>query len=112
MPNHRKLLGIAALIAAFCLPALIASAAPADDDPSLSVVVSEIAWMGTTASYNHEWIELYNNTAAPVDLAGWTLRAADGSPSIPLAGTIPPAGHLLLERSDSAVPAVPDQEDE
>ena len=107
MPNHRKLLGIAALIA---------SAAPADGDPSLSlslsVVVSEIAWMGTTASYNHEWIELYNNTAAPVDLAGWTLRAADGSPSIPLAGTIPPAGHLLLERTAAAAPDVPDQEDE
>jgi len=73
----------------------------------LDVVVSEIAWMGTTASNADEWIELYNNTAAPIDLAGWTLIAADGTPSIVLAGTIPAGAHFLLERTDDgSVPGV------
>ncbi len=26
------------------------------------VLINEIAWMGTTASYNDEWIEWYNNS--------------------------------------------------
>jgi hypothetical protein len=85
------------------LPALAApQAAPLD------VVVSEIAWMGTTASSNDEWIELYNTTGGPVDLTGWTLSAADSNPSIILNGTIPAGGHFLLERTDDdTVPGVP-----
>ncbi|QHE51502.1 phospholipase D-like domain-containing protein [Pontibacillus sp. HMF3514] len=64
------------------------------------VVVSEIAWMGTTSSYNDEWLELYNNTGSTISLDGWTLSAADGSPDIQLSGTIPAGGYYLLERTD------------
>jgi len=64
------------------------------------VVVSEIAWMGTTSSYNDEWIELYNNTGSTISLDGWTLNATDGSPDIQLSGTIPAGGYYLLERTD------------
>lgn len=64
------------------------------------VVISEVAWMGTTNSYNDEWIELYNNTDSAIDLSGWTLKATDGQPSINLSGTIPSQGYFLLERTD------------
>ncbi len=37
------------------------------------VVVSEVAWMGTTTDANDEWLELYNNTAADIDMNGWRL---------------------------------------
>ena len=71
------------------------------------VVISEIAWMGTTNSANDEWIELFNNSGASVNLAGWTLDAVDGTPSISLSGTIPAGGHFLLERTDdTTVPGV------
>jgi uncharacterized repeat protein (TIGR01451 family) len=74
----------------------------------LDVVINEVAWSGTLDDYNDEWLELYNNTAAPIDLSGWTLAAADGSPSIDLAGTIPAHGYYLLERSDdTAVADIP-----
>jgi len=78
-------------------PAYIGAATGAS---ALDVVFSEIAWMGTTASSTDEWIELYNNTGSDIDLTGWTLQAADGTPSISLAGTIPAGGHFLLERTD------------
>jgi hypothetical protein len=68
----------------------------------LDVVINEIAWAGTPASSSDEWIELYNNTAADVNLAGWTLRAQDGTPSIVLAGTVAARGYFLLERTDDA----------
>jgi len=64
------------------------------------VIINEIAWMGTTCSYNDEWIELYNNTNGFIDLTGWTLRAADETPDISLTGIIPPKGYFLLERTD------------
>jgi phosphatidylserine/phosphatidylglycerophosphate/cardiolipin synthase-like enzyme len=86
----------------------LAGPSPASQTASLDVVISEIAWMGTTTSYSDEWIELYNNTSNPIDLSGWSLSAADGTPSIGLNGTIPPAGYFLLERTDdNSVPGVP-----
>ena len=66
------------------------------------VVINEIAWMGTNASSYDEWIELFNNTSSTISLAGWTLSAADGTPSITLSGEIGPYGYFLLERTDDS----------
>ena len=97
-----------ALLFFLLLPLASSYAVPAAPQAApLDVVVSEIAWMGTDASPTDEWIELYNNTAAAVDLSGWTLASADGYPSIALSGVIPAGAHFLLERTDdSTVPAV------
>ena len=64
------------------------------------VVINEIAWAGTAADAADEWIEFRNNTDNPIDLTGWTLAAADGTPHITLNGIIPPNGYFLLERTD------------
>jgi hypothetical protein len=72
----------------------------ADAASPLDVVINEVAWMGTQASTYDEWIELYNTTDQPIDLTGWTLEAADGTPLITLSGTIPAKGFFLLERTD------------
>src|SRR5258707_13887588 len=72
----------------------------AQESPARQVVLNEIAWMGTLASANDEWIELVNNTSSAINLTGWTLTAADGTPSIVLSGGIPAGGYFLLERTD------------
>lgn len=41
--------------------------------PSLSVVVNEIAWMGTKSESNDEWLELYNPGDTDIDVNGWKL---------------------------------------
>jgi len=64
------------------------------------VVINEIAWMGTTESYNNEWVEFYNSTQNEISLDGWILRATDGTPIINLLGAIPGNGYFLLERTD------------
>ena len=63
------------------------------------VLINEIAWMGTEVSYNDEWIELRNNSGLEINLEGWVLKAADGSPKINTAGMVPAGGFYLLERS-------------
>ena len=66
----------------------------------MSVIISEVAWGGTAASPDHEWIELYNPGGLPVVLTGWHLAAEDGDPNILLTRSIPAGGFYLMERGD------------
>ncbi len=78
-----------------------------DDDTSVSVtsyraiLINEVAWGGTAASPDDEWIELYNPSAASINLTGWTLKSTSGSISVTLSGTVSAAGYFLLERGDN-----------
>ncbi|BEP28869.1 phospholipase D-like domain-containing protein [Helicovermis profundi] len=73
----------------------------------MDVVINEVAWMGTTASYSDEWMELYNGSTSDIDLSGWTLSAVDGTPSITLSGIIPSKDYFLLEKTDdNSVPGI------
>jgi hypothetical protein len=70
---------------------------------SAAVTFSEVAWMGSATSANHEWIELHND-GSDVDVTGWTI--SDGANlNTSLAGTIPAGAHVVLERtSDDSAP--------
>jgi len=83
---------------ALVLIAIMCSGAVAWGETSTTVVITEVAWMGTQASANDEWIELFNPSAQEVNLTGWTLRWRDEV--VELNGTIPAHGYYLLERSD------------
>ena len=63
------------------------------------IVINEVAWAGTLASADDEWIELYNTSESGVDLTNWTLTATDGTPNITLTGSVSAKGYFLLERS-------------
>lgn len=95
----RRLVGIVTLVSmGFFLAGTYAHA---------SVVINEIAWMGTTVSANDEWIELYNDSSDTVSIAGWKLAAVDGTPTIVLSGSIAAGGYFLLERTDDdTVPGI------
>ncbi|MDX9893748.1 MAG: lamin tail domain-containing protein [Patescibacteria group bacterium] len=72
-----------------------------------TVAINEVAWMGTENSGNDEWLELLNTTANEIDLTGWKLEGADGSPSINLEGIIGANSYWLLERTDDdSVPGI------
>lgn len=108
------LLGIAsmlAILAGLRGPAGAAARSRAADPREVapgSVVINEVAWMGTAASHTHEWIELLNNTDEAIDLTDWSLEAADGTPNIQLSGVISAHGYFLLERtSDETVSDIP-----
>lgn len=65
------------------------------------VVINEVAWMGTKAQANDEWIELYNKTSQEIDLSGWTLENSNQSLKAQLKGTIQSKSYFLLERTAS-----------
>jgi hypothetical protein len=76
------------------------------------VVIHEIAWAGTSASAEDQWIELRNLSDSPVNLEGWILRWRKKNPKTPeeliwreirLQGTIEPYGFFLLERGHDDV---------
>ncbi len=65
-----------------------------------AVSINEVAWMGSSESSSHEWIELYND-GNEVDVTGWTL--SDGQNlTINLVGTIPANSFVVLERTSEA----------
>jgi len=68
--------------------------------PKGSIRINEVAWAGTLAYAQDEWIELYNSLAGPANLTGYRIQARDGSPEINLSGTISAKGFFLLERTD------------
>jgi uncharacterized repeat protein (TIGR01451 family) len=81
-------LGMACLLGGLMVVALAsglraqvrAAEATAPQAPTASpgdVVINEVAWMGTEASSSDEWIELYNNTDSPIDIASWSISGAD-----------------------------------
>ena len=67
--------------------------------PVRSVVINEIAWSGTDANSNHEWIELYNTLNTAISIANWTLVGSTINIQFPATATIPALGYFLLERS-------------
>jgi hypothetical protein len=74
---------------------------------SLPLIINEIAWAGTAASYSNEWIELYNGGDRDINLNGWILKSADKTPKISLSGIMPAKGFYLLERTDDeTVPGI------
>jgi hypothetical protein len=77
---------------------------PPSTYPPLTVLINEVAWAGTLANSADEWIELYNTSSSPIDLAGWSLTDG-GDISISLTGVIASGGLLLLERTDDSTVA-------
>jgi predicted outer membrane repeat protein len=60
-----------------------------DSDPAITsgdILITEINWIGSSASSNDEWIELYNNTDSELDLTGLVVTnlGTSGSPDIVL----------------------------
>lgn len=78
------------------------------------MVISQVyGGAGTSgATFNRDYVELYNAGGVPVDLSGWAVQYADSSSYTwyvtPLAGVVPPGGyHLVLEASGTGATTPP-----
>ena len=66
------------LIAQF-LPLVFAAIPPKEAKAFSGIVISEVAWAGSSLSQADEWIELFNPTDADVSIEGWYLSGAGSS---------------------------------
>lgn len=68
---------------------------------SRMVLFNEIAWMGTEANENDEWIELKNISAEEINLSGWQMLSKDGRIKFRFSDvSLKPGEFFLLERTD------------
>lgn len=67
-----------------------------------SVLISEFRYQGPGGTHD-EYIEIYNNTDAPINIGGWGLYDESGAAIkvIPAGAVIPARGHYLLTRQGS-----------
>lgn len=69
-----------------------------------SLEIGEVAWMGSAASANHEWIEIYNDGTDSINVDGWTVTDSN-TLLITLAGSVSAGTYAVLERtSDESAP--------
>jgi hypothetical protein len=107
------------LALAACVPQETPTTAPTETPlPITPLVISEVQ-AGATGNNNLEFIELYNATAAPLDLEGYALayRLATSQEDTLIyawaeSAPIPAHGHYLLVRAgqEDAIGVVPDAE--
>lgn len=73
------------------------------------VIINEIAWMGSKIEgvdprqwWRYEWLELFNTKDNPLRIHGWKIELSREKLdfSIPLKGTIPAKGYILVASSD------------
>ncbi len=91
------------------VPLLVAASqsAPAQSG-SPHVVISQVYGGGgnTGATLRHDFVELFNRGAAPVDLTGWSVQYASATGAewrvTPLAGAIVPGGYYLVRQAQGA----------
>ncbi len=67
----------------------------------MSVIINEVAWMGTAHSGYDEWIELYNPGSAEIDITGWKITLDDAN-FIALSGKIGAGAYFVLENGSDA----------
>jgi predicted extracellular nuclease len=103
---------------ALCILGVLLAVLPACGGKELGtpLVISEVQ-AGATGDNNHEFIELYNASDDPIDLAGHRLlyylpTSGEGYPvySWDEGALVPPHGHFLLTRSGLELDLVPDGE--
>ncbi|MEK7451848.1 MAG: lamin tail domain-containing protein, partial [Patescibacteria group bacterium] len=65
------------------------------------VIISEIAWAGSTMSTADEWLELTNMTSEPIDMTGWQIvGAASSTLTLPTESIIAPYATFLIANYD------------
>ena len=82
--------------------------AEASPSPAAAVVINEVYGGGGNSgpTFRHDFVELANTSAAPVDLTGWSVQYASSSGTswavTPLVGTLPAGSTYVVRQAQGA----------
>jgi len=71
------------------------------------IIISEIMYNPNSPDSDWEWVEVYNDTSAAIDLSGWVMDDGNGTPHMKsniMSGNIPPHKTAILFNSDALNP--------
>jgi predicted extracellular nuclease len=112
--RSRRRLGALVVTSSLLLSGAVAIAAAPALAASSTVVITEVYGGGgnSGAPYMHDFVELTNNSDAPVDLTGWSIQYASASGTswankITLSGTIAPGGVYLARGASGGASGQP-----
>jgi len=90
-------------------PTATATPTPTATPISPEVVINEVEYDAVQSGSDaaHEWVELYNNASAPLELAGWTVSDNVATDSIPTL-TIPAHGFVVIAATEDFYANYPD----
>src|SRR5512141_1919077 len=100
-------------LAALLLVVAVVLAAPSALAATATVVVSQVYAGGGNAgaTYQNDFVELFNRGSAAVDLTGWTVQYASATSTswstTPLSGSIQPGRHYLGQLASTATVGAP-----
>ena len=100
-------------LAAALFAAALLLAAPSALAATSTVVVSQVYAGGGNAgaTYQNDFVELFNRGSSAVDLTGWTLQYASSTSTswqaTPLSGSIQPGRHYLVQLASTAAVGAP-----
>lgn len=94
--RHKNRFGLTLLAICALLISPLSSLAAETIEPT--VLISEVAWAGSSASASDEWLELTNTGSEDVDLTGWVIlgAATSGEPLALPEGSMIEAGSVFL----------------
>ena len=102
MNPHRKHLSLT--LAALALAGLLA---PSVFAANTDVIITEVMYSAPGTEAGNEWVEIYNTTDSPIDLAGWCINDNYGDGTLTeaniLSGTLPAGGTAVLYDGSSAM---------
>jgi len=90
------------------LVAALAAASPPAHGASAAAVVSQVYAGGgnSGATYQNDFVELFNRGSSPVDLTGWSIQYATAAgtswQATPLSGSLAPGRHYLVQLASAA----------
>lgn len=106
MPSSRRAAALFSGLTLITGGLAVAATAPATANPSgTDLVISEVYGGGgnSGATLTHDFVELYNPTAAPIRVDGWSVqyRSATGDSAniTSLCGEVPAGGHYLVQQA-------------
>lgn len=67
------------------------------------ILITEIAWMGTSSSQYEEWLELYNDGDTEIPLSGWKIFKSGGTTLFALSGSIAAGEYYVVCRTTASL---------